>query len=132
MIDPEFVLSEEQHAHSENAHCPLLHGRQSEFAVAYLAYALEVQPESREILVFGKGYEESVPSVLVVRLYVDYNQDGDGWPEIKIPQTAIHEDSDVYKEGGSGMLILKRDWALEHNWFVEEEGCYDEAGPDSY
>lgn len=131
MIDPEFVLSEEQQAQSENACWPLPYNRQSEDVVAYLAYAAEEQPESRETLSFGKGCEESVPSVLAVRLYKDYDQDGEGWPEIKIPQAAIHEDSEVYKEGDSGMLVLKKDWAQKHNWFIDEEED-DEASPNSY
>jgi hypothetical protein len=121
MIDPEFVLSEEQHAHSENAYWTLPYNRQSDDAVAYLAYAAEEQPESRETLVFGRGCEETVPSVLAVRLYKNYDQDGEGWPEVKIPQAAIHEDSEVYKDGDSGMLILKKEWAREHNWFIDED-----------
>jgi hypothetical protein len=36
--------------------------------------------------------------------------------EIWVPQSCIHEDSEVYEKGGTGKLIVKLSFAEEKGW----------------
>ena len=36
--------------------------------------------------------------------------------EVWIPQSAIHEDSEVYKKGDEGKLLVKMWWAEKEGW----------------
>jgi len=38
-----------------------------------------------------------------------------GKKEVWVPQSQVHEDSEVYEEGGEGTLVVS-------NWFAEKEG----------
>lgn len=62
----------------------------------------------------AKCIKQTAKAILVTA--PDFGDDIKGRPvEVWIPQVAVHEDSEVYKEGTEGVLIVA-------DWLAEERG----------